>query len=238
VRRFRKKRYAFLALLVGIYGFAFVFIVFGEDRDGRFTGVRTADAHVENVTCARNWFVLGATWNCRATVVTPDGKRYPYSSFASALTPNDIGRNVEMSKTSEKGQGSYFTPTRPRPSAPVVYLLGMVVFGPLAMVGPFVLWPFKEKSAAPRSTKKEGLKRAQVLRERAWIFTFIGIAAPCIGFAAFHFLELQAAKWVISPLFPVVVVCVVVVPECRKRAREHERQARSPAPVEEQAPAP
>lgn len=52
--------------------------------------------YAEDISCTRNWWAFGALWSCTATVVADDGKRYPYSSKNSALTPTDIGKPVPM----------------------------------------------------------------------------------------------------------------------------------------------
>lgn len=52
--------------------------------------------YAENISCARNWWAFGALWRCDATIVADDGKRYPYSSKNSGLTPTDIGKPVPM----------------------------------------------------------------------------------------------------------------------------------------------
>lgn len=52
--------------------------------------------YAENISCSRNWWAFGALWSCDATVLAEDGKRYPYSSDNSGLTPADIGERVPM----------------------------------------------------------------------------------------------------------------------------------------------
>jgi hypothetical protein len=223
--RHRKKRYALLACLLGIYGVAFVTIVFKEDRDGKNPSSRVVDAHAENITCTRNWFVLGATWNCRATVVTLDGKRYPYSSFASALTPDDIGHPVEMAKTNVKGEGRYFTPTRPRSSMALVYLPGFIGSALLAVGGPILLWPRRDKEAFAAMAPVEKLARARTLRAYSWTLVAAVVAAVLAAIMAHQLLSASLAKWFIIPLPFLGIPGVLVVPGLRMVARDYENAA-------------
>lgn len=60
--------------------------------------------YAQDISCARNWWAFGLLWSCEATIVADDGKRYPYSSDNSGLTPADIGRQVPMT-TNRVGSG-------------------------------------------------------------------------------------------------------------------------------------
>ncbi|MGZ3148073.1 DUF6346 domain-containing protein [Lentzea chajnantorensis] len=55
--------------------------------------------YAQDISCTRNWYAFGLLWYCDATVVADDGKRYPYSSKNSLLTPADIGERVPMTST-------------------------------------------------------------------------------------------------------------------------------------------
>jgi hypothetical protein len=230
--RLRKKRYALLACLLGIYGAAFVSIVFNVDRDAKNARPRAVDAHAEDITCDRNWFVLGATWNCRATVVTLDGKRYPYSSFASALTPDDIGHPVEMAKTNVKGEGGYFKPTRPRSSMTLVYLPGFIGSVLLAVGGPILLWPRRDKKAFALMTAPEKLARARTLRAYSWMSVAAVVAGLLAAFGAYQLLPMSAVKWFVIPLPFLFIATFFLVPGLRMKAREYESAA-NPDPVVE-----
>ncbi|MEO6082870.1 MAG: hypothetical protein ABIQ18_07170 [Umezawaea sp.] len=223
--RHRKKRYALLAFLLGIYGVAFVTIVFKEDRDGKNPSSRVVDAHAENITCTRNWFVLGATWNCRATIVTLAGKRYPYSSFASALTPDDIGHPVEMTKTNAKGESRYFTPTRPRSSMALVYLPGFIASAILAFGGPILLWPRRDKEAFAAMAPVEKLARARILRAYSWTLVAAVGAVVLALIAAHQFLPASAAKWFVIPIPLFALPAVLAIPGLRMVARDYESAA-------------
>lgn len=52
--------------------------------------------YAETTSCTRNWWAFGALWYCEATIVANDGKRIPYRSNNSLLTPADIGNQVPM----------------------------------------------------------------------------------------------------------------------------------------------
>jgi hypothetical protein len=52
--------------------------------------------YAENISCKRNWWALGMLWDCTATVVADDGKRHPYHSDNSMLTPSDVGKQIPM----------------------------------------------------------------------------------------------------------------------------------------------
>ena len=68
--------------------------------------------YAENVSCKRNWWAFGALWYCDATIVADDGKRYPYSSKNSGLTPTDIGKQVPMTNNLVRsGRSSQASPT-------------------------------------------------------------------------------------------------------------------------------
>jgi hypothetical protein len=149
----RRKTYLTLFILIGVYGAFFSMVVFSMGRDNVAAGGRGAvqsDATAQDISCAPNWFVLGAVSRCRATVVKPDGTRYPFSSFANELSADDVGREVAMTeykqKKSRRATGAFY-PSRTYP----VNTLGMVFgfFGSigLAVVGPMVLWARKPKSA-------------------------------------------------------------------------------------------
>ncbi|GLY48924.1 DUF6346 domain-containing protein [Lentzea sp. NBRC 102530] len=56
--------------------------------------------YAEDISCARNWWVFGLLWTCKATVVADDdGRRHSYVSDDSGLTPDDIGKQVPMTRT-------------------------------------------------------------------------------------------------------------------------------------------
>jgi hypothetical protein len=60
--------------------------------------------YAETTSCSRNWWAFGALWYCEATIVANDGKRMPYRSNNSLLTPTDIGKRVPMT-TNYVGSG-------------------------------------------------------------------------------------------------------------------------------------
>ncbi|GLZ41974.1 hypothetical protein Acsp05_55980 [Actinokineospora sp. NBRC 105648] len=131
-----------MALLVVacVYAMVWCYIVFGAERDGN---QRSVDAYATNVTCSRNWLVLGAAWSCQADVVI-GGRSHPYSSFASALTPADVGTPVPMNRLESDGRPTdSFTPARARPElGPLVPVLWLVLGG-AALFGAVKLWPRK-----------------------------------------------------------------------------------------------
>lgn len=186
--RFRKKRYALLVLVLGLYGLFFSGIVFGYERDDVRASTRAEDARAEDISCSRNWVVLGATWSCRATVVTPDGQRVPYAGFASALTPADIGHDVAMSEIRVKGHGSQFVPTRDRPRATAMLLLSLVLFGSAVVLGPIVLWPRKPFQAPAPLRAAEKVGEARKLRRRAGVLLGVGVVVLYGSYTTFGFL--------------------------------------------------
>lgn len=145
--RFRKKRYALLVLLIGLYGAFFSYVVFGVERDKSpySTGSGpSVDGQAKDITCDRNWFVLGAGWRCRATVVTPDGKGYPYSSFSNALSPAD--REVPMTALKIRGKKTTsFQPAHLPAQSTLGMLFGFFGSAVLAIGGPIALWPRRRK---------------------------------------------------------------------------------------------
>ncbi|MEU0883818.1 DUF6346 domain-containing protein [Lentzea sp. NPDC005914] len=64
--------------------------------DGEAGSGGEPEGYAENISCSRNWWAFGALWSCGATIVADDGKRYPYNSRNSSLTPADIGKRVAM----------------------------------------------------------------------------------------------------------------------------------------------
>lgn len=104
--------------------------------------------YAENISCARNWWALGALWSCKATVVADDGKRYPYSSKNSSLTPADIGKRVPMatnrvrSGRSSQASAEWALAERREPNK-VAYLLCLMGIPAVALFITFRL--FREK---------------------------------------------------------------------------------------------
>jgi hypothetical protein len=154
VNRFRKRRHALLVALICLYGMVFTYIVFGVDRDRSSSAMGSVDAYAKNITCSRNWFVLGATWSCRADVEY-ERKTYGYSSFASALTPADIGQPVPMTKVrSNSGRKDpnarpFFHPARLRPEVKGLLALSWLVLGSTALFTVMFL-PVWNRSASRR----------------------------------------------------------------------------------------
>jgi len=148
----RKKTLALLLVLVGLYGAFFSLAVFsiGRDKAPHGTGAASeSDGTAREISCSPNWFVLGAVSRCRATVVKPDGTRYPFSSFANELSSDDVGREVAMTEYRQRGKKlvGQFHPSRVYPVNTLGMLLGFFGSIVLAVVFPLVLWPRKPRQA-------------------------------------------------------------------------------------------
>lgn len=147
----RSRRLRALGLfLIGAYCAFFSLVVFSVGRESEpysGDGSREVDGHARDVTCSRNWLVLGATWSCEATVVTPDGGRHRFSSFANSLSPADEGAEMTANRTRSGKKATTFH----RTNGPTVNTLGMVVGGfggiGLAIIGPIVVLARKREDA-------------------------------------------------------------------------------------------
>ncbi|SDP21088.1 DUF6346 domain-containing protein [Lentzea jiangxiensis] len=107
--------------------------------------------HAENISCSRNWWAFGALWSCEATIVADDGKRIPYRSDNSGLTPADVGRSVPMTNNRVRsGRSSQATvewalAERREPNK-VAYMLCLMGIPVVALVVTFRI--FREKNPA------------------------------------------------------------------------------------------
>jgi Family of unknown function (DUF6346) len=83
---------AALTWLTVLYGAQTALLTFG----GEVSSGGEQKGHAQDISCKRNWWAFGLLWSCEATIVANDGKRHPYRSDNSMLTPADIGSQVPM----------------------------------------------------------------------------------------------------------------------------------------------
>jgi hypothetical protein len=119
-------------------------------------GLRGARPVAKDILRDPNWFVLGAVSRCTATVVTPDGKEYRFSSFANELSSADVGREVPMTayRTRSGKPATTFCPSKQLAQNDLGMLLGFFGSAVLAIGGPIAVWPRRRKSldGAPLNT--------------------------------------------------------------------------------------
>ena len=188
----RAKIVVVLLVLLGLYTAFFSIVVSAIGRDKGTGGAGTssaADGYATDIACSPNWFVLGAVSRCTATVVKPDGTRYPFSSFANELSAADVGHEVAMyeykTKNGRVPTGRFGrAETIPTNGWGMVFgFFGSIVF---VMVVPMVMWPRKPKQAptpaAAPLTDIQRQERVHKLRGRSWVF--IG-AAPVVAYMAY-----------------------------------------------------